>query len=319
MTADAPADRGVFCAECGMSVQPGGYRLVDGEPICHRCLFGAAPPLAVWPIGVVRNQLARAGKGVAIGRDTNSEIHLVPGMERFLGGVAEEAALTVIWFAHEAHELQTTFARGVDGKVVGPFAARTPARPNALAITEVRLVEVRGPVLVVSGLDAIDGTPVLDLKVSRESLARESSRPTPSPEERAGIRPVSVRYIVDDLDAAIAFYTGKLGFSVGMHPAPTFAMLVRGNLRLLLSVPSGQGGGGQAMPDGTRPEPGGWNRISLELPDLEGTVEKLRRDGAHFRNDIVVGVGGSQILMSDPAGNCIELFEPRAEPLEPRR
>lgn len=122
---------------------------------------------------------------------------------------------------------------------------------------------------------------------------------------------VSVRYIVDDLDAAMAFYTEKLGFSVGMHPAPTFAILFRGDLRLLLSVPSEQGGGGRAMPDGTRPEPGGWNRISLEVTDLAATVQELRRSGASFRNDIVAGVGGSQILVNDPAGNCVELFETR--------
>lgn len=121
---------------------------------------------------------------------------------------------------------------------------------------------------------------------------------------------VSVRYIVDDLDAAIDFYTSKLGFTVFMRPAPTFAMLTRGDLRLLLSVPSERGGGGQSMPDGTKPQPGGWNRISLEVTDLADTVERLRTGGAHFRNEIVVGVGGSQILVDDPAGNCVELFEP---------
>jgi len=121
---------------------------------------------------------------------------------------------------------------------------------------------------------------------------------------------VNVRYIVDDLDAAVDFYTGNLGFGVVMRPAPTFAMLSRGELRLLLSVPSERGGGGQSMPDGTRPTPGGWNRISLEVADLAGMVKRLRASGAHFRNDIVVGVGGDQILLDDPAGNCVELFEP---------
>jgi catechol 2,3-dioxygenase-like lactoylglutathione lyase family enzyme len=121
---------------------------------------------------------------------------------------------------------------------------------------------------------------------------------------------VSVRYIVDDVDAALAFYCRHLGFREEMHPAPTFAMLVRGDLRLLLSAPSEQGGGGQAMPDGTRPEPGGWNRISLEVSDLAATVETLSKQGAHFRNDIVTGVGGKQILVDDPSGNPIELFEP---------
>lgn len=120
---------------------------------------------------------------------------------------------------------------------------------------------------------------------------------------------VNVRYIVDDVDAAITFYCDHLDFQEVMHPAPTFAMLARGDLRLLLSAPSAQGGGGQSMPDGTKPQPGGWNRISLEVSDLESIVEKLRRQGIHFRNDIVVGVGGNQILLEDPSGNPVELFE----------
>lgn len=121
---------------------------------------------------------------------------------------------------------------------------------------------------------------------------------------------VSVRYIVDDVDTAIEFYTRHLGCTVDMHPAPTFAMLSRAGLRLLLSAPTGPGGGAQAMPDGRRPEPGGWNRIQLEFDDLEGTVLALREAGARFRNDIVTGIGGKQILLDDPAGNPIELFEP---------
>src|SRR5215218_7711437 len=103
---------------------------------------------------------------------------------------------------------------------------------------------------------------------------------------------VTVRYIVEDVDAAIAFYTRHLGFREDMHPAPTFAMLSRGDLRLLLSQPSGAGGGGQVMPDGTRPEPGGWNRFTLQVGDLAATVEELRAAGARFRTDIVTGVGG---------------------------
>ena len=121
---------------------------------------------------------------------------------------------------------------------------------------------------------------------------------------------VSVRYIVDDVDTAIAFYTRHLGFDEVMHPAPTFAMLSRGDLRLALSAPSGAGGGGQSMPDGTRPEPGGWNRFSLEVSDLAATVDELREADVHFRNDIVVGVGGKQILLDDPSGNPVELFQP---------
>jgi len=121
---------------------------------------------------------------------------------------------------------------------------------------------------------------------------------------------VSVRYIVDEVDPAIAFYRDHLGFQEQMHPAPTFAMLTRGDLRLVLSAPGGGPGGGQAMPDGAVPEPGGWNRFSVEVDDLDATVQNLREAGAHFRNDVVDGVGGRQILVDDPSGNPVELFEP---------
>jgi catechol 2,3-dioxygenase-like lactoylglutathione lyase family enzyme len=121
---------------------------------------------------------------------------------------------------------------------------------------------------------------------------------------------ISVRYIVDNVAAAIAFYCEQLDFHLVMHPAPTFAMLDRDELRLVLTAPSSQGGGGQAMPDGTKPEPGGWNRSVIEVTDLADRVELLRQHGVHFRNDIVVGVGGKQILLEDPACNPIELFEP---------
>jgi catechol 2,3-dioxygenase-like lactoylglutathione lyase family enzyme len=121
--------------------------------------------------------------------------------------------------------------------------------------------------------------------------------------------PVSVRYFADDVESAAAFYREHLGFTVEMGPAPGFAMLSRGELRLLLNAP-GSGGAGQAMPDGRSPEPGGWNRIQLEVEDLAGEVEVLREKGARFRNEIVSGRGGSQILLEDPSGNPIELFEP---------
>jgi catechol 2,3-dioxygenase-like lactoylglutathione lyase family enzyme len=120
----------------------------------------------------------------------------------------------------------------------------------------------------------------------------------------------TVRYFVDDVDAAIAFYTERLGFSLVMHPAPPFAMLERGDLRLLLSAPGGGPGGGAAMPDGRVPEPGGWNRFQIEVTDIEAEVDALRAAGATFRNEIVNGVGGRQVLVDDPAGNCVELFEP---------
>jgi catechol 2,3-dioxygenase-like lactoylglutathione lyase family enzyme len=124
---------------------------------------------------------------------------------------------------------------------------------------------------------------------------------------------VSVRYIVNDVDAAIRFYSGRLGFREQMHPAPGFAMLSRGDLRLVLSAPAagpGGGGGGSPMPDGTMQEPGGWNRFMIEVSGLDTMVEALRRDGVRFRNDIVTGVGGRQIMAEDPSGNPVELFEP---------
>jgi catechol 2,3-dioxygenase-like lactoylglutathione lyase family enzyme len=121
---------------------------------------------------------------------------------------------------------------------------------------------------------------------------------------------VSVRYFVEDVDAAIEFYCGLLGFQEVMRPAPPFAMLSRGDLRLLLSAPGGGPGGGAAMPDGTLPAPGGWNRFQVEVADLESLVAQLRGAGAHFRNEIVTGVGGKQILVEDPSGNPVELFEP---------
>ena len=121
---------------------------------------------------------------------------------------------------------------------------------------------------------------------------------------------VQVRYIVDDIEAAIRFYTELLGFTLVMHPAPPFAMLERGALRLVLSAPNPDAGGGQPMPDGAPQAPGGWNRFAVEVDDLDATVERLRAAGARFRNDVVVGVGGDQTIVEDPSGNPVELFEP---------
>ena len=121
---------------------------------------------------------------------------------------------------------------------------------------------------------------------------------------------VQVRYIVHDVDAAIALYTEQLGFTLEMHPAPVFAMLTLGELRLVLSAPNPSPGGSQPMPDGTSQKPGGWNRFAIEVNDLAATFEKLRKAGVHFRNNIVTGVGGKQVIVDDPSGNPIELFEP---------
>ncbi len=121
---------------------------------------------------------------------------------------------------------------------------------------------------------------------------------------------VSVRYIVDDVDAAIAFYTQRLGFTLVMHPAPAFAMLSHGDLRLVLSAPGRGPGGGAAMPDGTLPRPGGWNRFAIVVDDIDGLAHRLRAAGVRFRNEIVDGVGGRQVLVEDPSGNPVELFQP---------
>lgn len=120
---------------------------------------------------------------------------------------------------------------------------------------------------------------------------------------------VSVRYIVNDVDAAIPFYIDMLDFKLEMHPAPGFASLSRGDLQLLLNRP-GAGGAGRAVGDGQSPAPGGWNRIQIQVEDIEAMVNKLKKSGGHFRNDIVTGNGGKQILIEDPSGNPIELFQP---------
>jgi catechol 2,3-dioxygenase-like lactoylglutathione lyase family enzyme len=120
---------------------------------------------------------------------------------------------------------------------------------------------------------------------------------------------VHVRYMVDDVEAAIAFYTTHFDFELLTNQAPAFADVQRGNLRLLLSGPSSSAA--RPMPDGRQPEPGGWNRIHLLVEDLPTEVERLRAAGLRFRNDIVKGPGGSQVLIEDPAGNPIELFQPR--------
>jgi catechol 2,3-dioxygenase-like lactoylglutathione lyase family enzyme len=121
---------------------------------------------------------------------------------------------------------------------------------------------------------------------------------------------VSVRYLVDDVAAAVDFYTGVLGFEVLNAFPPAFADVARGSLRLLLSGP--QSSAGQPMPDGERPGPGGWNRIHLIVDDIAAEVARLREAGATFRNDILSGPGGQQILLLDPAGNVVELFQPAA-------
>ena len=118
----------------------------------------------------------------------------------------------------------------------------------------------------------------------------------------------TVRYIVNDVDEAIAFYTARLGFDVVMHPAPEFAMLSRDDLRRLLSQPSGRGGGGQVLSGDRRPEPGGWNRFQLEVSDVEAEAARLREAGVTLRSEVLHGIGGDQVIVEDPSGNAIELF-----------
>lgn len=121
---------------------------------------------------------------------------------------------------------------------------------------------------------------------------------------------VGVRYIVNDIAVAVAFYTKQLGFTVHMHPGPGFAALDRGDLRLLLNTPGSGGGAGRPMPDGRMPEPGGWARIQLRVENLDGEVARLSSHGVVFRSGIMTGRGGRQIVLDDPSGNAVELFEP---------
>ena len=121
---------------------------------------------------------------------------------------------------------------------------------------------------------------------------------------------VNVRYLVDDVEASIAFYTTHFGFEVLSNAAPAFADVVRGNLRLLLSGPASSAG--RPMPDGRKPSPGGWNRIHFIVDDIHGDVERLRAGGVSFRNEVIKGPGGQQVVLDDPSGNPIELFQPAA-------
>lgn len=123
-----------------------------------------------------------------------------------------------------------------------------------------------------------------------------------------GKEKIAVRYIVNDVEESIAYYKNHLGFQVDFHPAPGFAALARENLTLFINQP-GAGGAGQKMSDGTIPEPGGWNRIHIPVDDIESLYQKLQRDGAEFRNKLIEGIGGKQLLLKDPSGNLIELFE----------
>ncbi|HEY8005066.1 MAG TPA: VOC family protein [Phenylobacterium sp.] len=141
-------------------------------------------------------------------------------------------------------------------------------------------------------------------------LAAGATRASAEDYAKNSAAPVRVRYMVTDVPAAKDFYVGKLGFKVDFSSGTAFAALSRGGLQLLLSPVIGPGGASQPMPNGERPAPGGWTRIVLNTPDLKGEVDRLRRAGVRFRNEIVVGLGGSEILLDDPSGNPVELFQP---------
>ena len=127
------------------------------------------------------------------------------------------------------------------------------------------------------------------------------------------LKTLMVRYIVESVEASVAFYTRHFGFQLKGQSGPAFALLERENLQLVLSPPRGPGGGSQPTPDGRRPEPGGWNRIVVRTDSLDRDVEELKNGGVNFRSDFVTGPGGRQILAEDPSGNLVELFEPAAE------
>ena len=141
------------------------------------------------------------------------------------------------------------------------------------------------------------------------AIARRLVQPAPM-----SLKTLMVRYIVESVEASVAFYTNHFGFRLANQSGPNFALLERDNLQLVLSPPRGPGGGSQPTPDGRRPEPGGWNRIIVQSDRLERDVESLKSAGVHFRSDYISGPGGRQVLVEDPSGNLIELFEPTSDP-----
>jgi catechol 2,3-dioxygenase-like lactoylglutathione lyase family enzyme len=144
------------------------------------------------------------------------------------------------------------------------------------------------------------------------ALAASVAAPAAHAQATEGAKPplVRIRYIVTDVPASVAFYKDKLGFKVDLQSGPYFAALSRGGVQLLLSPTKGPGGASQAMPNGERPAPGGWNRLVLNTADLKADVDRLKQAGVRFRNDIVVGLGGNEVLIDDPSGNVVELFQP---------
>ncbi len=160
------------CSECGGECSEDSIRFIDDKPVCLNCLYGSIDPVRIWPIGVVVNDKKRASRGFGTSGGDVSQIRLSPGMSRFMKGLVDETHLTIVWQLHQARAIKSVFHRGWDGKEVGAFASRTPDRLTPIAVTDVELLEVRGTMLTVRGLDAVNGTPVLDIKVARKSLRR---------------------------------------------------------------------------------------------------------------------------------------------------
>ena len=165
----------VRCTECGRLCAGGEIFTVDAQSVCRTCLFGAVEPLCIYPIGIVVNGLER--NGTDFGRTDSGEesrIELAAGQRRFLYRLEDEAALTVVYWLHRARPVRSRFRRGLDGKETGLFATRTPDRLSRLGIQDVRLLAVRDTVLYVQGLDAVNGTPVLDIKMCRHAPGKET-------------------------------------------------------------------------------------------------------------------------------------------------
>ena len=158
----------VTCSECGRSHPEGDTRVIDEAPVCTDCLYGKTQPVQIYPIGFVANSQERDGSEFCLrGRAETSRVQLLPSQRRFMYKLEEEDRLTIVYHLHQARAVRSRFERGLDGKEVGVFASRTPDRLSRIGISEVRLVAVDGTTLVVEGLDAVDGTPVLDVKVSQ--------------------------------------------------------------------------------------------------------------------------------------------------------
>lgn len=177
----AKAETGKYgvCSRCGRKVLKDEICVIDGDPVCTRCIYGGQRPFRIYPIGVVKNGLARAKKGFGTsGKEGLSRIELLPSQGPFLYGLEREKTITVVYYLHESGPVSSVFKRGLDGKMAGIFASRTPYRLSRIGIQDVKLVKVKGTILYVEGLDAVNGTPVLDIKM-RWSALKDGKRNIP--------------------------------------------------------------------------------------------------------------------------------------------